>query len=121
MKENGGRMMRTTSGMLPLLLAAGVAVAAAAAQAADSAAPPFDVAYRAWEIVTQVSRDNRKPEITGDCGKTFRPFVVPALRKQTRQEQDAAANACVEGARHACADLKLQRSPDIAAKCREFR
>jgi hypothetical protein len=112
--------MRRTSPPLICLLAAALAVTAAAAQGTASA-PPFDVAYRAWEIVTEVSRHNRKPEITGECGRTFRPFVVPALRKQTRQEQDAAATACVLAARQACVDTKLQRTAEVAAKCQEFR
>jgi hypothetical protein len=88
---------------------------------ASPAAPPFDVAYHAWEIVTELSRHNRKPELAGQCGKTFQPFVVPALRRQTRQEQDAAAVACVSAAAQACVNPSLQRTSEIDSKCREFR
>lgn len=104
----------------PAPLAAAVALLFSCAHASP-AAPPFDVAYHAWEIVTEVARRNHQPELTGQCGKTFQPFVVPALRRQTRQEQDAAAIACVDAARQACANPNLQRTPEIDAKCREFR
>jgi hypothetical protein len=100
------------------LVAAGV-LAVSVAQAATPA-PPFDVAYRAWELVTELSRHNRQPELTGSCGKTFQPYVVPALRRQTREEQDAAATACVSAARESCAAANLQRTPEITARCREF-
>jgi hypothetical protein len=102
----------------PFVLAA-IALFVANAQAA-APAPPFDVAYRGWEIVTELSRHNHKPELAGQCGKTFQPFVVPALRRQTREEQDAAAIACVSAAREACAAANLQRTPEITARCREF-
>ncbi|RYF18040.1 MAG: hypothetical protein EOO30_04330 [Comamonadaceae bacterium] len=84
-------------------------------------APPFDVAYRAWDVVTELARHNGAPGISGQCGKTFQPFVVPALRRQTRQEQDRAAVACVEAARSACMNSQLRTSAAIAKKCEEFR
>jgi hypothetical protein len=84
-------------------------------------APAFDVAYRAWDVVTDIARHNRDPAISGDCGKTFRPFVIPGLRRQTQQDQDLAAVACFDAARSACANGRLQRTADIARKCEEFR
>jgi hypothetical protein len=84
-------------------------------------APPFDVAYRAWEVVTELARHNGAPQASGECGRTFQPFVVPALRRQTRQEQDRAAVACVEAARSACMNSSLRTSGGIAKKCEEFR
>lgn len=84
-------------------------------------APPFDVAYRAWEIVTELARHNGDPAIGGECVKTFRPFVIPALRKQTRQEQDVAASACFEAARAACTNARLRRPAAVEGKCGEFR
>ena len=84
-------------------------------------APPFDVAYRAWDVATELARDNGNPAISGECGRTFRPFVIPGLRMQSRQDQDVAATVCVEVARAACADGKLRKSADVVAKCREFR
>jgi hypothetical protein len=71
--------------------------------------------------VTELARRNGEPGISGECGKTFRPFVVPALRRQSRQEQDAAAFACVAAARTACANVKLRSTAEIARKCEEFR
>lgn len=85
------------------------------------AAPPFDVAYRAWDVVTELARHNEAPEISGPCGKTFRPFVIPGLRRQTRQEQDVASVACFEAARSACRNNKLRTSAETAKKCEEFR
>lgn len=105
----------------------GAAVVAGAilllAQAARPAspAPPFDVAYRAWEVVTELARLNGNPNISGECGKTFRPFVSPGLRMQSRQEQQVAATACHDAARSACADRKLRTSVEIGKKCEEFR
>jgi hypothetical protein len=84
-------------------------------------APGFDVAYRAWDVVTDIARHNRDPGISGDCGKTFRPFVIPGLRRQTRQEQDIAAAACYDTARSVCANRRLQRTTEMARKCEEFR
>lgn len=106
----------------PSALAA-AALLLAHAPGAQSAppAPPFDVAYRAWDVATELARDNRDPAISGECGKTFRPFVIPGLRMQSRQDQDVAATACVEVARAACANGKLRKSADVAAKCKEFR
>lgn len=93
----------------------------ALAPAARSAPPPFDVAYRAWDIVTELARHNADPGISGECGKTFRPFVIPGLRRQTKQEEDVAAAACVEAARSACRNPRLRPSAETATKCREFR
>jgi hypothetical protein len=93
--------------------------AAAAAQPA-APVPPFDVAYRAWDAVTDIARYNRTAGISGECGKTFRPFVIPGLRSQPRQEQDRAAIACVEAARQVCTDSALRRTPEMAGKCTEF-
>ncbi|HEY8355890.1 MAG TPA: hypothetical protein VIL30_00405 [Ramlibacter sp.] len=89
--------------------------------AAAQPAPAFDVAYRAWDAVTDIARHNRSPAISGECGKTFRPFVVPGLRAQPRNEQDRAALACHAAARSVCADGALQRTPEMAKKCEEFR
>ena len=104
-------------------IAAAFAAILVLAPAASSAAPapPFDVAYRAWDVVTDIARNNSAPTVSGECGKTFRPFVIPGLRRQTRQEQDIAAAACVEAARSACATSKLRRSAEAARKCEEFR
>ena len=88
---------------------------------AAAPAPPFDVAYRAWDIVTGLAREQRDPAISGECGKTFRPFVIPGLRRQTLQEQDVAATACVDAARAACANGKLRKPAEIAKQCEEFR
>ncbi|MDB5914331.1 MAG: hypothetical protein JWP22_3006 [Ramlibacter sp.] len=105
---------RVASLLLPVLL-----WPLSGAQAA--AAPAFDVAYRAWDVVTDVARHNGDPRISGDCGKTFRPFVTPALRRQSKQEQETAAVACHETARAVCADRGLRRTAEMAAKCEEFR
>jgi hypothetical protein len=88
---------------------------------AAAPAPPFDVAYRAWETVTELARQHRDASISGECGKTFRPFVIPGLRRQTAQEEDVAAAACVAAARTACTSGKLRRSAEIERKCGEFR
>lgn len=103
--------------------AATVALILALAPEARSAppAPPFEVAYRAWEVVTELARHNEAPEISGQCGKTFRPFVIPALRRQTRQEQDLAAVACFQAARSACVNSKLRIPAETAKKCEAFR
>ena len=87
----------------------------------ESPAPPFDVAYRAWDAVTDLARHNGDPGISGECGKTFRPFVIPGLRRQSRDEQDTAAAACVKAARAACLDGKLRKSAETAKKCEDFR
>lgn len=102
------------TGALGFLLHAG------ATQAAPPA-PPFDVAFRAWEIVTQLARSSGDAAVSGTCGKTFQASAVPALRRQTRQEQDAAAVACVQAARAACTSATLRRPPDIEKQCGEFR
>jgi hypothetical protein len=103
-------------------LSCAFALLAGAACAQPAApAPPFEVAYRAWDVVTELARLNRDPAISGECGKTFRPFVIPGLKMQSRQDQDRAAHACQEAARAACANARLQRTQDIARKCGEFR
>ena len=107
----------STAGSLVL---AGLLCAGAAAQA-TSPVPEFEVAYRAWDAVTDIARHNRAPDIGGECGKTFRPFVIPGLKRQTKQEQDLAAAACVAAARSTCANPRLQRTADMARKCEEFR
>jgi hypothetical protein len=84
-------------------------------------APAFDVAYRAWDVVTELARHNGNANISGECGRTFRPFVIPGLRRQTREEEDVAASACFEAARTACANGKLRKSAETAKKCEEFR
>jgi hypothetical protein len=86
-----------------------------------SPAPEFDVAYRAWDAVTDIARHNRDSGLSGECGRTFRPFVIPGLKRQTKQEQDLAAAACYAAARSICANARLQRTPDMARKCEEFR
>lgn len=88
---------------------------------AQTAVPEFDVAYRAWDAVTELARQQRDPSLSGECGKTFRPFVIPGLRRQTKQEQDVAAIACVRAARAACTQLRRQATGDLARKCEEFR
>lgn len=100
-------------------LAAFLMLTAGAQSAAP--APPFDLAYRAWDAVTELARQNPGANISGQCGKTFRPFVIPGLRRQSRQEEDAAAGACLEAARSACANKKLATSAESAKKCEEFR
>lgn len=105
-------------GALPALAAL---LAHAAGAQPTAPAPPFDVAYRAWEVVTELARDNADPNISGACGKSFRPFVIPGLRRQTRQQEDVAAAACVEAARAACANGRLRRNAGVAKKCEEFR
>ena len=98
-----------------------VAVILAHAAAAQPAAPPFDVAYRAWDVLTEIARVNGDPGISGECGKTFRPFVIPGLRRQTRQEEDAAARVCVDAARTACMDTRLRSSAETVKKCVDLR
>ena len=100
--------------------AAAILVLAPAARPA-APAPPFDVAYRAWDVATDLAKNNGNANISGECGRTFRPFVIPGLRRQTREEQDTAAAACFEAARSACADSKLRRSAETQRKCEEFR
>jgi hypothetical protein len=101
------------------LLAAAALCQGLAVQAAVPA-PAFDVAYRAWDVVTDIARHNRDPGIGGECAKTFRPFVVPGLRRQTRPEQDVAAAACYDTARSVCANRRFQRTAEMAGKCLEF-
>src|SRR3954470_20737153 len=93
-----------------LAKAAALAMIAAQAAAAQSASPEtgFEIGYRAWELVTELARSNADPNISGECGKTFRPFVIPGLRRQTRQEEQLAAASCYEAARSACANNKLR-------------
>lgn len=107
------RMRRIAMSLVPLLCTG------AGAQTAD-AVPPFDVAYRAWDAVTDMARYNRNPGISGECGKTFRPFVSPGLRSQTKPEQDRAAIACHDAARLICKDSALRRTAEMTAKCAEF-
>jgi hypothetical protein len=102
-----------------MLLAAILCQGVAAQPAAP--APPFDVAYRAWDAVTDFARHNRDPSIGGECARTFRPFVIPGLKRQTREEQDQAAIACHAAARAVCANARLQRTVEMARKCEEFR
>ena len=101
-------------------VAAVLAVLAAGAQSA-SPVTPFELGYRAWEVVTEVARLNGDPKIGGECSRTFRPFVSPGLRGQTKQEQDVAAAACVEAVRSVCSNSKLRTSAEISGKCKEFR
>ena len=103
----------------PALIAAMLCHGAWAQPAAP--APSFEVAYRAWDAVTEIARHNRDPNLSGECGKTFRPFVIPGLKRQTKQEEDLAAAACVAAARAACANGRLQRTADMVRKCEEFR
>jgi hypothetical protein len=102
---------------------AAAAMLLAFAPGARAASPPpsFEVAYRAWDVVTELARGNGDPAVSGECGKTFRPFVIPGLRRQTRPEEGVAAAACVEAARTACANTALRRSAETAKKCEEFR
>ena len=111
-------MISLSRSALPILVA--LLCQPVAAQPA-TAVPPFDVAYRAWDAVTDIARHNRAPEISGECGKTFRPFVIPGLKRQSRQEQDVAAQACYDTARAICGNRKLQRTAEMAKKCEEFR
>ena len=103
--------------------AAAIALILVPADGAQSAspAPPFDVAYRAWDVVTELARQYGDASISGECGKTFRPFVIPGLRRQSKQEQDLAATACFEAARSACINTRLVTSAETAKKCEEFR
>jgi hypothetical protein len=103
----------------PILLAA-ILCHGVAAQPAGPA-PAFDVAYRAWDAVTDIARHNRDPGIGGECARTFRPFVIPGLKRQTREEQDLAATACHAAAKSVCANARLQRTAEMARKCEEFR
>lgn len=98
-----------------------IALALVAHGATLHAAPPFDVAYRAWDAVTDIAKHNGDPALAGECGKTFRPFVIPGLKRQTPQEQDVAATACEAAARAVCANEKLRKTPETIGKCREFR
>ena len=105
---------------LPLLAAALVCCSAIAQRPPASPAPPFDVAYRAWDVVTDLSKQNRDPAIGGECAKTFRPFVIPGLKPQLRRDQDVAATACVAAAKSACANKALKRDAESEKKCGEF-
>lgn len=113
------RRMKPFRRSAPLALAA-LLVHAAAAHAA-SPAPAFDVAYRAWDVVNDFARHHRDPRLAGECGKTFRPFVIPGLKRQTKQDEEIAATACHDAARALCANARLQRTADMARKCEEFR
>jgi hypothetical protein len=84
-------------------------------------APGFDVAYRAWDVVTDIARHNGDPGLSGECGKTFRPFVIPGLKRQAKQDEDRAAAACYAAAHSACANARLRRTATIARKCEEFK
>jgi len=109
----------TVAAALAAMLFHGSAMAQAAAPA--PAVPAFDVAYRAWDAVTDIARHNRDAALSGECGRTFRPFVIPGLKMQDKQGQDAAAVACYAAARAACANSRLLRTADITKKCEEFR
>ena len=113
------RSCRTAVAMAMMILA-GAAHAQSPAPA-PVPVPPFDVAYRAWEIVTQLARTRGEPGLSGECGRTFRPFVIPGLRRQSRQEEDVAASTCVQAARLACGNPRLPIAADLAHKCAEFR
>ena len=104
-----------------IVLAMVLAHAAWAQPQGAAPAPSFEVAYRAWDVVTELARGNGDPAISGECGRTFRPFVIPGLRRQTRPEEDVSAAACVKAARAACANAGLRRSAETAKKCEEFR
>lgn len=101
-----------------LVLAAAGAVWPVGAQP-PAAVPPFDVAYRAWELVGDIARRDREPALAGECGRSFQAAAVPALRRQTKAQQDAAAVACQQQARTLCAE-RGGRTPDTATRCREF-
>lgn len=105
------------SRLLLLALAAILVPMAATAQQA----PAFDVAYRAWDVVTDLSKQNRDPSIGGECARTFRPFVIPGLKPQSRADQDVSATACVVAAKAACANKALKRDAESEKKCGEFR
>jgi hypothetical protein len=111
--------MKTPNGTVAWLLAA-LLCQGAAAQGSPPA-PAFDVAYRAWDVVTDIGRHNRNPDLGGECARTFRPFVIPGLRRQTNQEQDVAATACLAVAKAVCTDARWQRTAEMARKCEEFR
>ena len=106
------RSRHAAAGILATLLCNG---------AAAQPVPAFDVAYRGWDVVTDMARHNREPAIGGECARTFRPFVIPGLKRQTSEEQDLAATACLAAARSVCANALLQRTPTMARKCEEFR
>lgn len=103
------------------LAAAAMLILLAPSAQSGSPAPPFDVAYRAWDVVTELARRNGDPAISGTCAKTFQAVAVPALRRQTRQQQDVAAAACVAAARAACLNSNLKTTAETARKCQEFR
>jgi len=105
---------------MALTVLSAVLVQGAVAQPA-SPASPFDVAYRAWDAVTDIARHNRDAGLGGECGKTFRPFVIPGLKRQGKEEEDLAAKACHAAAKSVCANARLQRTPEMARKCEEFR
>jgi hypothetical protein len=107
---------------------ASAAVAAVAAMLCHGAgaqpappAPDYETGYRAWDLVTDIARQNHRQDISGECGKTFRPFVIPGLKRQTKEEQDLAAAACLDAVRSVCANTKLHRTPDMASKCEGFK
>ena len=105
-------------GLAPILAAACAAVPVGAQPPA--AVPPFDVAYRAWELVGDIARRDGEPALAGECGRSFQAVAVPALRRQSKAQQDAAAVACQQRARALCAE-RGGRTPGIAARCSEFR
>ncbi|MCG2595438.1 hypothetical protein LZ009_21890 [Ramlibacter sp. XY19] len=96
-------------------------VVACVATMAHAEAPSFEVAYRAWDLVTELARTQRNPAISGECGKSFRPFVIPGLKRQSKEDEAVAAKACYDAARAACANPAFQRTPEFARKCEEFR
>lgn len=111
--------MKAAHSILLALPLAGAALLAAAQPAAPP--PDFAVAYRAWELVTSIARERRDAALAGECGSNFQPFVVPALRRQTKEEQGAAAVACHRQARALCAASAPARTPEFVKRCEEFR
>lgn len=110
--------------MQVLRLGASAAIAIVLAHspgARSEPAPSFEGGYRAWDVVTDLARINHDPAISGDCGRTFRPYVIPGLRRQTRQEEDAAAATCVAAARSACTNSKLRMSAQTMKNCEQFK
>lgn len=113
------KFLRSSSSAVVAMVLAQSSIAQPATTVAP--APAFEVAYRAWDVVTELARVHGDPAIGGECGKTFRPFVIPGLRRQTKPEEDVSAAACVKAARAACANSGLRKSAEIAKKCEEFR
>lgn len=102
-------------------VAVAVVLLHAATARSASPAPSFETAYLAWDVVTDLARSNGDPAISGECGKTFRPFVIPGLRRQTRQDEEATAATCIQAARSACTNSKLRISAEAMKKCEPFK